>query len=124
MREQRQCKLGQLEVACEEHFTCRCPIYLNIREKTQDIIGTTLSLSHLMNLKNFKKLGKYILELKKHRENLLKDFLVYLPTHEQQLITHSFKRKAMTTNIGIPATLRFSHAEVENQRVKKATTNA
>ena len=31
-REQRLCRLCQLEVECEEHFTCQCT-YLNIREK-------------------------------------------------------------------------------------------
>ena len=75
---------------CEEHYTCRCPAYIDIREKYQDILGTTPSLSHLVTTTNFKKLGKYILELQKHRECLLKDLLVYHPTREQQLIMHSF----------------------------------
>ena len=64
------------------------------------------------------KLGKHILELKKHRENLLKDLLVYHPIHDQQPITHYFQGIGMTTNIDMPTTLGFSHTEAENQRAK------
>ena len=76
--------------------------------------GTTPSLSHIMNSK-FKKLGKYILELKKHKENLLKILLV----QHTKLKPHSFNGAGITTNIGIPITLGLSDAKIENRKAKK-----
>ena len=50
---------------------------------------------------------------------MLKNLLVYHPTHAQQPITHSFQETRMITNIDIPATLGLSHAEAENQKAKR-----
>ena len=96
-REQRICKLCQLEVECEERFIYRCLTFINIRKRYGDILGTSP-----------------LLELKKHRKSLLQDLPVYLAKLKEHLITHYFMEAIMTANIDIHATLGLLHVETYN----------
>ena len=62
------CHIG---IEDEYHFTCKCPTYAEIRAKYQDIPGPSPTLSTLLDTPNVKRLGRYILDLKQHRENKL-----------------------------------------------------
>ena len=70
-REERLCRLCHIEIEDEYHFTCKCPTYAEIRAEYQDILGPSPTLSKLLDTPNVKRLGRYILDLKQHRENKL-----------------------------------------------------
>ena len=61
------------------------------------------------------KLERYILELKKHKESLFQNLIVYY-TKPEHVILHSFHETIMRTNIDIPPTSRLSH--MQKQRIK------
>ena len=60
-----------LGVGDEYHFTCMYPTYIKIRVEYQGILGPSPILSKLLDTPSVKRLGRYILELKQHRENKL-----------------------------------------------------
>ena len=68
-REERICRLCHIEIEDEYHFTYKCPTYIEIREKCQDILGPSLTLSKILDTPDIKTLGRYILEQKQHGEN-------------------------------------------------------
>ena len=70
-REERLCRLCHIEIEDEYHFTCKCPTYAKIRAEYLDILGPSPTLSKLLDTPSVKRLGRYILELKQHRENKL-----------------------------------------------------
>ena len=65
--------LMHIEIEDEYHFTCKCPTYVEIREKYQDILGPSFTLSKLIDTQDIKILGRYILEQKQHIENKLQN---------------------------------------------------
>ena len=64
-------RLCHIEIEDEYHFTCKCPTYAVIRAKYHDMLGPSPTLSKLLDTPNIKRLGRYILELKQHREDKL-----------------------------------------------------
>ena len=72
-REERICRLCHIEIEDEYHFTCKCPTQVEIREQYQDILRPSSSLSKLLDTPNIKKLRRYILDIKQHRENKLQN---------------------------------------------------
>ena len=120
-REKRMCRLCHLEVEDEEHFTCRCPSYVEIRENYKDILGSSPILSQVLNTSNVKKLGRYLLELKRHRESKLHNPLL-IRNHskpDHHLITDFFQEQRRTTITDTSAPLGLSFTEAETQRATK-----
>ena len=70
-REKMRCRLCHIKIVDEYHVTCKCPSYAEIRAKYKDILGPSPTLSKLLDTPDIKRLGRYILELKQHREDKL-----------------------------------------------------
>ena len=59
LKEGRICRLCYIEIDDEHHFTCKCPTYVEIRAKYQDILGPSPTLSKLLDTLDIEKLGRY-----------------------------------------------------------------
>ena len=64
---------------------------------------------------NLRNQEKYILELKKYKESLLKSLLIHQTQPETHVLTHSFYGTGMTINSSIHATLGLSHAKDDHE---------
>ena len=103
----------------EYHFTCKCPTYAEIREKYQDILGPSPTLSKLLDTLDIKKLGIYILELKQHRENKLQNINNNFSNIHQHVANEVFHGQGKTMNVDTHAPLGLFLDDVENQRRTK-----
>ena len=92
---------------------------VEIRAKYQDIPGPSPTLSKLLDTLDIKKLGKYILELKQHRENKLQNVNHSLSNIHQHVTNEIFQGQGETMNVDTPAPLGLSVAKAENQRTTK-----
>ena len=128
IRESRICKLCRIEVECEEHFTCRCPSYTKIREEYKEFLGSTPSLSQLMNTLDPKKLGKYLLDLQRYREGKLINsnyFSSNTNTHSKQSLITCFFQNSRVTNVDNQqssmdaSTPGLSLTQAEKQRARR-----
>ena len=115
-REERICRLCHIEIEDEYHFTCKCPTYAEIRAKYQDILGSSPTLPKLLDTLDIKKLGRYILELKQHRENKLQNVDNNVANVYQHVTNEVFQEQGETMNVDTPAPLGLFLDEAENQR--------
>ena len=86
-------------------FTCKCPTYTEIRAKYRDILGSSPTLPTLLNTLDIDKLGRYILELKQHRENKLQNVDNNVCNIHQHVTNEVFQGQEETTNVDTPAPL-------------------
>ena len=88
--EDRICRLCRIEPETEFHHLCRCPVYYEIRGRFHCLFKEEFGpLTKVMNYEDPRCLGLFLLELRKHKENLLKK-----PDNERHMhkeITSSFK---------------------------------
>ena len=88
-------------------------------EKYQDILGPSLTLSKLLDTPNIKKLSRYILELKQHRENKLEIINHNHANIHHHVANETFQEQRETMNVDTPIPLSLSLAEAEKQRTTK-----
>ena len=115
-REGRICRVCHIEIKDEYHFTCKSPTYAEIREKYQDILGSSHTLPKLLNIK---KLGRYTIELKQHRENKLQNVDKNVSNIHQHVTNAVFQGQGETTNVDTPVSLNIFLDKAENQRRAK-----
>ena len=90
-----------------------------LREKYQDILGSSPTLPKLLDTIDMKKLGRYILELKQHRENKLQNVDNNVANVYQHITNEVFQEQGETMNVDTPAPLGLLLDEAENQRRTK-----
>lgn len=72
-REQRLCRLCHTEVESEEHYVCRCPVYYEIRGRYHCLFRDGFGpLRSVMDYQDQRCLGYFLMELRRHRESLLR----------------------------------------------------
>ena len=118
-REERLCRLCHIEIEDEYHFTCKCPTYAEIRAEYQDILGPSPTLSKLLDTPSVKRLGRYILELKQHREDKLQSVNHNPFTTHQHVPSVIFQEHGETMNVDTLMPLGLSLEEAEIQRATK-----
>ena len=111
-REERLCRLCYIEIE-DEYFTCKSPTYAEIRAKYQDILGPSPTLSKLLDTPDIKRLGRYILELKQHREDKLQSVNHNHLNIHQHVTNIKFQEQGETMNVDTPTPLGFSLDEAE-----------
>ena len=118
-REERLCRLCYIEIEDEYHFTCKCPTYAEIRAKYQDILGPSPTLSKVLDTPDIKRLGRYILELKQHREDKLQSVNHNHLNIHQHVTNIIFQEQGDMMNVDTPTPLGLSLDEAEMQRTTK-----
>ena len=115
-REERLCRLCHIEIEDEYHFTCKCPTYAEIRAKYQDILGPSPTLSKLLDAPDIKRLGRYIIEIKQHRENMLQKVNHNHSNIHQHVTNETFQDQGEAMNVDTPTPLGLSLVEAKKQR--------
>ncbi|KAI5070875.1 hypothetical protein GOP47_0015218 [Adiantum capillus-veneris] len=70
--EERVCELCDIEPETEEHYICRCLVYYEIRGHFHCLFRDGFgSVSRVMDYTDQRCLGLFLLELRRHREDLL-----------------------------------------------------
>ena len=90
-----------MEIEGKYKFTWKCPTYTKIRAKYQDILEPSPTLSKVLDTPDIKKLGRYILELKQHRENKLQNVNNNLSNIHQHVTNETFQGQGETVYIYI-----------------------
>ena len=71
--EERICQLCHQGVESEEHYVCHCSVFYEIRGRYHCLFKQGFGpLSKVMEYEDQRCLGLFLLELKRHREKLLK----------------------------------------------------
>lgn len=70
-REERVCRLCREEVESEEHYVCRCRAYTAIRERYPILFREPHSLRQIFEAADQRILGRFILDIQRHRETSL-----------------------------------------------------
>lgn len=97
--EERICRICRDEVESEEHFVCRCSAYADIRGRYESLFRGQPTLREIMASRDQRQLGRYLIEIQRHRDMLL------LPPTEPQTggrqsqLTAFFQR---TTPVPLP----------------------
>lgn len=72
-REDRICELCHQEVESEEHYICRCTVHYEIRGRYHCLFREGFGpLRRVMEFEDQRCLGLFLLEIRRHREDLLK----------------------------------------------------
>lgn len=72
-REARLCRLCRGEVESEEHYICRCPVFYEIRGRYHCLFRDGFGpLSRVIDYPDQRCLGLFLLEIRRHREDLLR----------------------------------------------------
>ena len=87
--------------------------------KYHDILRPSPSLFKLLDTPDIKKLGRYILELKQHRENKLQNVNNNLSNIHQHVTNANFQGQGERINMDTHALLGLSLAEPQNKRTTK-----
>ena len=103
----------------EIHSTCKCPTYAEVRAQYQYILGPCPTLSKLLDTPYIKRLGRYILELKQHREDKLQSFNHNHFNIHQHVTNRIFQEQGEKMNVDTPTPLSLSLDETEMQRTTK-----
>ena len=69
--EERVCRVSTEEVESEEHFVCRCRAYAQIRGKYETLFRGHPTLGEIMDSRDQRQLGRFLLEIQSHRDTLL-----------------------------------------------------
>lgn len=70
-REERVCRVCIEEVESEEHFVCRCRAYAQIRDRYETLFRGHPTLREIMDSRDQRQLGRFLLEIQSHRDTLL-----------------------------------------------------
>ena len=70
-REERVCQLCREEIECEGHFICRCRAYEDIRDRYETLFRGQPTLREIMDRRDQRQLGRFILEIQSHRDTVL-----------------------------------------------------
>ena len=70
-RDERLCRICRVEVESEEHYTCRCSAYTDIRERYPTLFTGSPTLREIMDTEDPRRLGQFLLDIQRHREEML-----------------------------------------------------
>ena len=88
--DERICQLCHQGVESEEHYVCHCSVFYEIRGRHHCLFKQGFGPLHkVMEYEDQWSLGLFLLELKRHREKLLKDYNIATQAHRQRSITTS-----------------------------------
>ncbi|KAH7443347.1 hypothetical protein KP509_02G030300 [Ceratopteris richardii] len=91
-REERICRVCRVEIEDEEHFVCRCSAYDGIRGRYGTLFTGQPTLREIMDSRDQRQLGRFLLEIQSHRDSLLQ------PT----VAAHTGGRQSQFTEFFIP----------------------
>ena len=93
----RLCQLRRIEPETEMHHICRCPVYYEIRGRFHCLFRDGFGpLTKVMNYTDQRCLGLFLLELRRHRESLLRR--PNKEDHSQKKITDFFRLQTQFPN--------------------------
>ncbi|MCO5547983.1 hypothetical protein L7F22_001438 [Adiantum nelumboides] len=70
-REHRICRICRAEVESEEHYVCSCRAYHGIRSHYTALFLGQPTLRELMESRDQRQLGRFLLEIQRHRDMML-----------------------------------------------------
>eukprot|EP00250_Pteridium_aquilinum_P022390 c25367_g1_i1 orf=2-550(-) len=70
-RDERLCRICRVAVESEEHYTCRCSAYTDIRERYPTLFTGSPTLREIMDTEDPRRLGQFLLDIQRHREEML-----------------------------------------------------
>ena len=91
-REDRICRLCREEVESEEHFVCQCRAYAEIRDRYEALFGGQPTLREVMDSRDQRQLGRFLLEIQSHRDALLQTYVTTQAGGRQAQLTDFFQR--------------------------------
>ncbi|KAH7387052.1 hypothetical protein KP509_16G002600 [Ceratopteris richardii] len=79
-RDERLCRICREEVEDEEHYTCRCQAYEDIRDRYPQLFRGPREIRALLGTEDQRPLGRFLVELQHHRASLLQQRMeIHLP---------------------------------------------
>ncbi|MCO5584502.1 hypothetical protein L7F22_038430 [Adiantum nelumboides] len=112
-REHTTCRICRSEVESEEHYVCSCRAYHDIRSHYTALFSGQPALRELMESRDQRQLGRFLLEIQRHR-----DLMLQSPSGDRQSKLTDFFLQATPTP-PIPTTQRgvtIQQAEVVRAR--------
>ncbi|MCO5581339.1 hypothetical protein L7F22_035220 [Adiantum nelumboides] len=70
-REHRICRICRAKVESEEHYVCNCRAYHGIRSHYTALFSRQPTLRELMESRDQRQLGRFLLEIQRHRDMML-----------------------------------------------------
>ncbi|KAH6557133.1 hypothetical protein KP509_1Z132300 [Ceratopteris richardii] len=70
-RDERLCRICREEVEDEEHYTCRCQAYEDIRDRYPHLFRGPREIRALLGTEDQRPLGRFLVELQRRRASLL-----------------------------------------------------
>ncbi|KAH6558407.1 hypothetical protein KP509_1Z065800 [Ceratopteris richardii] len=70
-RDERLCRICREEVEDEEHYTCRCQAYEDIRDRYPQLFRGPREIRALLGTEDQRPLGRFLVELQRRRGSLL-----------------------------------------------------
>ena len=90
--EERVCRVCREDVESEEHYVCRCRAYDDIRGRYESLFRGQPTLREIMHSRDQRQLGRYLLEIQRHRETLLQPPVDTQMGGRQSQLTDFFQR--------------------------------
>jgi len=91
-REARICRLCSEEVESEEHHVCRCRALEGIRARYEALFSGQPTLRELMESRDQRQLGQFLVEAQRHRESALQAPTTATDGGRQSQLTYFFQR--------------------------------
>lgn len=110
-RAERTCRVCREEVESEEHFVCTCRAYEGIRGRYESLFAGQPTLRQLMESRDQRQLGLFILEIQRYRETLLEPAATTAEGGRQSHLTDFFQRLAVPPAPTTPRGVTLPQAE-------------
>ena len=91
-REEQVYKACTEEVESEEHFVCPWRAYTEIRGRYEALFKGEPTLREIMDSRDQRQLGRFLLEIQSHRDTLLQSHVATQPEGRQSQFTDFFQR--------------------------------
>ncbi len=118
---ERICQLCHREVESEEHYVCHCSVFYEIRGRYHCLFQNGFGpLPTIMEYKDQRCLGLFLLELKRHREKLLKVDNTATTTHQQRTITNFFTPMTLPHDTIQPGNIHAPRVQTKGVSIDQA----
>ena len=121
-REERICRVCTEEVESEEHFVCRCRAYDQIRDRYEALFSGQPTLREIMDSRDQRQLGRFLLEIQSHRDTLLQTHAATQSEGTQSQITDSFQRITAPLSLDTQRGVTLPQAEMSRARRRPRVT--
>ncbi|KAH6554830.1 hypothetical protein KP509_1Z303800 [Ceratopteris richardii] len=118
-REERICRVCRVEMEDEEHFVCRCSAYDGIRGRYETLFAGQPTLREIMDSRDQRQLGRFLLEIQSHRDSLLQPTVALHTGGRQSQLTDFFiprRAAALPPSAHIPSGVTLQQAQISRAR--------